>query len=72
MKTTNLKSVRQMWEGKSLYWINNYATIIRYVSKDYEYIFDPIIKGTKTGKRYFVKEENIKKFVKMFENSELV
>jgi len=51
--------------------VDTYKTIIRYVSKDYTDIFKPIVIGSRTGKRYFIKEENVKRFIKKFENSEL-
>ena len=64
-------SIRQLWRSKKIYWVDTYKTIIRYVSKDYADIFKPIVIGSRTGKRYFVKEENIQRFIKKFENSEL-
>jgi len=64
-------SIHQLWRSKKIYWVDTYKTIIRYVSKDYADIFKPIVIGSRTGKRYFVKEENIQRFIKKFENSEL-
>ena len=65
-------SIHQLWRSKKIYWVDTYKTIIRYVSKDYTDIFKPIVIGSGTGKRYFVKAENIDKFVRMFENNKLV
>jgi len=64
-------SIHQLWRSKKIYWVDTYKTIIRYVSKDYADIFKPIVIGSRSGKRYFVKEENLKRFIKKFENSEL-
>ena len=64
-------SIHQLWRSKKIYWVDTYKTIIRYVSKDYADIFKPIVIGSRTGKRYFVKEENIQRSIKKFENSEL-
>ena len=66
-----LLSIHQIWKSKKFYWIKTYKTIIKYVSKDYVDIFKPVIVGSKSGKRYFVKEKNLNKFIKKFKNSEL-
>ena len=65
-------SIHQIWRSKKIYWVDTYKTIIRYVSKDYTDIFKPSIIGKRTGRRYFVKEENIDKFIRMFENNKLI
>ena len=64
-------SIHQLWRSKKIYWVDTHKTIIRYVSKDYVDIFKPIIIGSRSGKRYFLKEENIKRFIKKFENNKL-
>ncbi|MFA5174597.1 MAG: hypothetical protein WC438_05445 [Candidatus Pacearchaeota archaeon] len=66
-----LFSVHEIWKMKKIYWIQTYKTLLKYVSKDYKEIFNPIVKGTKSGKRYFVSLENLNKFIKKFENNEL-
>lgn len=70
--TKNLMSIHQIFKSKKIYWIGTYKTVLKYVSSDYIDIFQPIVKGRRTAKRYFVKEENINKFIKKFENNELV
>lgn len=67
-----LLSVREIWKSKIIYWVGTYKTVIRYVSRDYIDIFKPIVKGNRSNRRYFVKEENIKKFIEKFEKSELI
>jgi len=64
-------TIHQIWRSKKIYWVDTYKTILRYVSSDYIDIFQPIVKGKRTAKRYFVKEENIDKFVTKFENNKL-
>lgn len=66
-----LLTARQIWAGKRIYWITSYKALLKYISKDYTDILKPIIKGNDSGKRYYVKEENIKKFVEMFETNKL-
>lgn len=39
--------------------------------REYEHILKPIKTGSSSGKRYYVPEENLKKFVEMFENNKL-
>jgi len=70
-KEKQLLSVHEIWKMKKIYWLNTYKTILKYISRDYKDIFKPIIKGSKTGKRYFVNIENIKIFIEKFENNEL-
>lgn len=67
----NLLSIHQIWKSKKIYWIETYKTLLKYVSREYKDVFQPIIKGEGSATRYFVKEENIDKFVKMFENNKL-
>jgi hypothetical protein len=71
-----LMTARQIWASKKIYWIKSYKSLLKYISEDYKHIFKPIEKspvGEKsfTGKRYYVKEENVDEFVRMFENNEL-
>jgi len=67
-----LLSVHQIWKSKKIYWITTYKTLLKYVSKDYADIFKPIIKGRRSGKRYFVSEENLDDFIKKFEQNKLI
>lgn len=71
MKNNQLLSIHQIWKNDSIYWVSTYKTLLKYVSKDYVKIFKPIIKGSRSGKRYFVKQENLDLFVSKFENNEL-
>ena len=71
MKNEELLTARKIWKNKNIYWLKTYKTLLKYISSEYVDIFKPIVKGKKTGRRYFVKKENIDKFVKMFENNEL-
>jgi len=66
-----LLSIHQIWRSKKIYWIDTYKTLIRYVSKDYADVFKPIIMGSRSGTRYFVKEKNIERFVRKFEGNKL-
>jgi hypothetical protein len=66
-----LLTARQIWADKRIYWITSYKALLKYISKDYVDILQPITKGNDSGKRYYVKEENIRKFVEMFENNKL-
>ena len=76
MEEKRLMTARQVWTSKKIYWIKSYKSLLKYISKDYVDIFKPIIKRetgnkAKTGVRYFIKEENVDKFVEMFENNQL-
>jgi len=68
---TKLLTARQIWASKRIYWVTSYKALLKYISKDYIEIFKPITTGSKSGKRYYVREENLEKFIKMFENNEL-
>lgn len=68
---SDLLTVHQIWKNKKIYWITTYKTLLKYISKDYVDIFKPIVKGKKSGKRYFVSEKNIDEFIRKFENNEL-
>ncbi len=71
MKNNELLSIHEIWKSKKIYWVKTYTTLLKYVSKEYVNIFKPVSVGRKTGKRYFVKEENLNKFIQMFENNKL-
>jgi len=66
-----LLTARQVWSEKRIYWITSYKALLKYISEDYVDIFKPIVKGTQSGKRYFVTEDNIDLFIQKFENNEL-
>lgn len=68
MKT--LYTARQIHENNRFYWVKSYKVTLKYM-RDYEHILKPITTGSNSGKRYFLFEKNIKKFVKMFENNKL-
>ena len=68
---TEVLSVHKVWKNKLLFWVKTYKTVLKYVSSEYSDIFRPTIVGSKTGKRYFVKKENVEKFINMFQNNEL-
>ncbi len=70
-KEKKLLSIHQIWKEKRIYWISTYKTLLKYISKDYVEIFKPIVKGNRSGKRYFVKEENLQEFIRKFESNEL-
>ena len=71
MKNKRVLAVHEIWKLKKIYWVSSYKTLLKYVSKDYVDIFKPIVKGSKTGKRYFVSEKNINDFIYKFENNKL-
>lgn len=66
-----LLSVHQIWKSKKIYWIVTYKTLLKYISKDYTQIFKPIVKGSKSGKRYYITENNLNEFIRKFESNEL-
>ena len=70
-KEKELLSVHEIWKTKKIYWVQTYKTLLKYVSKDYKEIFNPIVKGSKSGKRYFVSIDNLNEFVKKFESNQL-
>ena len=70
--TKRLLSIHQVWKSKKIYWIETYKTIIKYVSKDYADIFKPIIIRNGSGRRYFIEEKNVNKFIQMFKNNKLL
>ena len=72
MTNKQLLSVHQIWKSKKIYWITTYKTLLKYISKDYVDIFKPIIKGNRSGKRYFITEENLNDFIEKFEQNKLM
>ena len=65
-----LYSARQIHESRAIYWVKSYKTLLRYL-KEYEHILKPIRTGSQSGRRYYITERSLKKFVQMFENNEL-
>ena len=72
MTNKQLLSVHQIWKSKKIYWITTYKTLLKYISKDYVNIFKPIIKGSRSGKRYFITEKNLNDFIEKFEQNKLM
>lgn len=70
-KEQKLLTARQIWASKRVYWITSYKALLKYISKDYVNIFKPILTGSNSGTRYYIKEENLQNFVKMFEMNQL-
>jgi len=70
-ESKQLVSIHKVWKNNDIYWIKTYKTLLKYVSNDYKDIFQPIIKGKRSGKRYFLSSDKIKEFVNKFENNEL-
>ena len=64
-------TARQVWETKRIYWITSYKALLQYISHKYRHILKPVEFGSKSGKRYYLKEENITEFIRRFEKSEL-
>jgi len=61
-------SARKLWlncvgKGKPISLITAYKTLLRYVSKDYKDIFNPLVVGDKSGVRYSIKIDNIIEFI---------
>ena len=71
MKRQDIMSAREIWQSKKVYWIKTYKTLLRYIAVDYVHIFKPMTKGSKSGSRYYVKKENLDKFIEMFEANQL-
>ena len=64
-------SAHQIHRGMMFPWVKSYKTVLLYITKDYKHILKPIVKGSRSGTRYFVPEGNIKKFVHMWETNKL-
>lgn len=65
-----LLTVHQIFEEKRIYWVKTYKTLLKYMDV-YKHILEPTIVGKKSGKRYYIKEENLNKFIKKFEENNL-
>ena len=63
-------SLRQIQEQKIIYWRTSYKTLRKYIDY-YRNILKPIKTGSRTGSRYYIAEENVQEFVRMFEQNEL-
>ncbi len=66
-----LMSARDVWKSKKIYWVTSYKTLLKYIAIDYIDILKPITKGHKSGKRYFIKKENLDIFIEKFETNKL-
>lgn len=66
-----LMTARDVWKSKKVHWATTYKTLLKYISEDYVDILKPITKGHKSGKRYFIKRENLDKFIELFEANKL-
>ncbi len=66
-----LYSLRQIQEQKIVYWRTSYKTLRKYIDY-YKHVLKLIKTGRRTGSRYYISEENLKEFVRMFEQNELM
>ena len=66
-------TLHEIAKNNWLYWLKSFSTISRWVEKDLKYwkILNPVKMGSGTGTRYFIKGENIIKFIAMFEDGSL-
>jgi len=69
-------SAREAWlfcvgKGKPINWIESYKALLKYVSEDYKYIFNPITVGTNSGTRHHVHVSSIVEFLYRFQNNDL-
>ena len=71
MQEKELMSARDIWKSKKIYWITTYKTLLKYISEDYSDILKPIIKGSNSGKRYYISKKNLQEFIRKFESNEL-
>ena len=69
-KTYNAHEVLQ---ENFLYWIKSYPTLTKWIRQDKEnwHILNATIIGTGTATRYFIRGENILRFVASFEDGSL-
>lgn len=67
----NIITARELWAYHLVYWISSYKALLKYISKDYVDIFQPIVKGNDSGRRYFIEVGNVKTFLAKFESNEL-
>lgn len=65
-----LYSLRQIQEQRIIYWRTSYKTLRKYLDY-YQHILKPIKTGKRTGSRYYIAEENLREFVRMFEHNKL-
>lgn len=66
-----LLTAHQIFQDKTIYWVRTYKTLLKYISKTYKHILKPTVVGKKSGKRYFIREENLIKFIKRFEDGDI-
>jgi hypothetical protein len=68
-----VESLHQIFKSGKIYWIKSWPTLRKWVENDMKgnNILDPIVIGEGKGRRYFVKKENIDKYVQAFENHQL-
>lgn len=66
-------TAREICKNRTIYWIKSYKATLKYM-RIYDHILKPTTMGRSgsSSKRYYIKEENLKEFVRKFENSELV
>ena len=66
-------NLQEMFEQKFFPWIKSYSTFRRWIERDAQdrNILEAKIIGRDTGRRYFIKGENIIKFIAMFEDGTL-
>lgn len=69
-KSVKLYSARQVHDANIIYWIKSYKAVLAYMNR-YADILKPIKFGSHSGLRYFIPEQNLKEFVRMFEQNEL-
>ncbi len=60
----------QIQKQNIIYWRVSYKTLRKYLDC-YQHILKPIKTGKRSGSRYYIAEENLKEFVRMFEHNEL-
>jgi len=63
-------SMRQVILQNFFYWMPSTHLIHEYM-RDYAHVLKPEITGHGSGRRFFFKEENLKEFVRMFENGDV-
>jgi len=63
-------TLRQVQQQKIVYWVSCYKTLRKYIDY-YQKILRPIKTGKRSGSRYYIADENLKEFVRMFEHNEL-
>lgn len=71
MQEKEVMSARDIWKSKKIYWITTYKTLLKYISVEYTDVLKPMIKGSKSGKRYYIHKKNIDEFIDKFEANQL-